>query len=67
MLSFCRAVERANLLNMLKINIKALIDSSMRGGRTLNDEHPHLQQFLILMELSLKHRMKSELMAEGDR
>ena len=56
----CSVVERSNLLNMLKISIKGLIDSSMRLGRTLTDDHPQLQQFLILMELTMKHRMKSK-------
>ena len=45
---------------MLKISIKGLIDSSMRLGKTLTDDHPQLQQFLILMELTMKHRMKSK-------
>lgn len=61
-LHLCRAVERSNLLNMMKISIKGLIDCSMRG-RTLNDDHPQLQQFLVLMELILKHRIKSTLSA----
>lgn len=54
-----RKVERSNLLNMLKIAIKALIESSMRLGAGLRDDHAHLTQFLILVELSLKHRLKS--------
>lgn len=56
--SSCRVIERSNLLNMLKISIKGLIDSSMRLGCTLSDEHVQLQQFLILMEHTLKHRIK---------
>jgi hypothetical protein len=46
---------------MLKIAIKGLIETSMRMGRTLDDSHPQLQQFLILMELVLKHRLKCTL------
>ena len=46
---------------MLKIAIKGLIETSMRMGRTLDDYHPQLQQFLILMELVLKHRLKCRL------
>ena len=56
-----RSVERTNLLSMLKIAIKGLIEMSMRMGKTLDDNHPQLQQFLILMELVLKHRMKCML------
>ena len=55
-----RKVERSNLLNMLKIAIKALIESSMRLGAGLKDDHAHLVQFLVLMELLMKHRLKSE-------
>ena len=53
-------MERSNLLNMLKISIKSLIEASMRAGRTLTDDHPQLQQFLILMEHTFKHRIKSQ-------
>lgn len=52
-------VERSNLLNMLKIAIKALIESSMRLGSALKDDHTHLVQFLVLIELLLKHRLKT--------
>ena len=51
---------------MLKISIKSLIDASMRLGRTLTDDHPQLQQFLILMEHTLKHRMKSTQDQDSD-
>ena len=43
---------------MLKIALKALIDSSMRVGRTLTDEDPQLLQVLILLEHVLRHRLK---------
>lgn len=60
-------IERSNLLNMLKISIKGLIDSSMRLGRTLTDDHPQLQQFLILMEHTFKHRLKSRRSILGQK
>lgn len=53
-----RSVERANLLALMQLVIKVLIESSMRGGRTLNDAHPQLQQFLIVMEHVMRHRLK---------
>lgn len=56
----CSKIERSNLLNMLKIAIKALIESSMRLGAGIKDDHTPLVQFLVLMELTLKHRLKSE-------
>ena len=65
-MAVCRKVERSNLLNMMKISIKGLIDCCMRGG-TVSDCHPQLLQFLILMELTLKHRMKSTLTCSVDK
>ncbi len=54
----CRSIERSNLLALMQLVIKSLIESSMRGGRTLTDAHPQLQQFLIVMEHSMRHRLK---------
>ena len=56
----CRMVERSNLLNLMKLVVKGLIESSMRLGRTLSDDHTPLQQFFITMEQTLKHRLRSE-------
>ena len=53
-----RAIERSNLLNMAKLTVKSLIESSMRFGRTLADDHPPLQQLLIAVELVLRHKLK---------
>ena len=54
-------VERANLLNMCKLIIKELIDSSLSQGRMLDDDHVPLQQFFIVLEHVLRHRIKGEL------
>ena len=32
----------------------------MRQGKTLNDDHPQLQQCLVVMEHAMKHRLKSK-------
>ncbi|XP_074648129.1 RUN and FYVE domain-containing protein 2-like [Tubulanus polymorphus] len=51
-------IERANLLNMTKLIIKELIDSSLSHGRMLDDDHVPLQQFFVVLEHVLIHRLK---------
>ncbi|KAG8439109.1 hypothetical protein GDO86_005355 [Hymenochirus boettgeri] len=50
--------ERANLMNMMKLSIKVLIQSALNLGRSLDSEYPPLQQFFVLMEHCLKHGLK---------
>uniref|UniRef100_A0A7N8Y597 RUN and FYVE domain containing 1 n=1 Tax=Mastacembelus armatus TaxID=205130 RepID=A0A7N8Y597_9TELE len=52
--------ERSNLLSMLKLSIKVLIQSSLSLGRTLDSEFPPLQQFFVVLEHCLKHGLKSK-------
>uniref|UniRef100_A0A673MKP2 RUN and FYVE domain-containing protein 1-like n=1 Tax=Sinocyclocheilus rhinocerous TaxID=307959 RepID=A0A673MKP2_9TELE len=51
-------VERSNLLSMMKLSIKVLIQSSLSLGRTLDSEYPPLQQFFVVLEHCLKHGLK---------
>ncbi|KAM4032077.1 RUN and FYVE domain-containing protein 2 isoform 1-T1 [Anomaloglossus baeobatrachus] len=51
-------VERTNLLNMAKLSIKGLIESSLSYGRSLDSDYPPLQQFFVVMEHCLKHGLK---------
>lgn len=53
-------IERSNLLSMMKLSIKVLIQSSLSLGRTLDSEFPPLQQFFIVLEHCLKHGLKGE-------
>lgn len=53
-------VERTNLLNVSKLVIKELIDSSFCHGRMLDMDHVPLQQFFIIMEHILRHGLKSK-------
>ena len=53
-------VERKNLLNMAKLAIKGLLESSMKAGRTLDDDHGPLSQFFIIMEHVLRHGLKGK-------
>ncbi|XP_034546804.1 RUN and FYVE domain-containing protein 1 [Notolabrus celidotus] len=54
------AIERSNLLSMLKLSIKVLIQSSLNLGRTLDSDYPPLQQFFIVLEHCLKHGLKAK-------
>uniref|UniRef100_A0A673MMD3 RUN and FYVE domain-containing protein 1-like n=1 Tax=Sinocyclocheilus rhinocerous TaxID=307959 RepID=A0A673MMD3_9TELE len=49
---------RSNLLSMMKLSIKVLIQSSLSLGRTLDSEYPPLQQFFVVLEHCLKHGLK---------
>ena len=53
-------IERANLLNVSKLVIKELIDSSLSHGRMLDDDHVPLQQFFVVLEHVLRHGIKRE-------
>ncbi|XP_043559577.1 RUN and FYVE domain-containing protein 1 isoform X2 [Chiloscyllium plagiosum] len=50
--------ERVNLMNMMKLSIKVLIQSALSLGRTLDADFPPLQQFFVVMEQCLKHGLK---------
>ncbi|XP_059568880.1 RUN and FYVE domain-containing protein 1 isoform X2 [Alligator mississippiensis] len=50
--------ERANLMNMMKLSIKVLIQAALSLGRTLDSDFPPLQQFFVVMEHCLKHGLK---------
>ncbi|XP_064181417.1 RUN and FYVE domain-containing protein 1 [Anguilla rostrata] len=52
------AVERSNLLSMMKLSVKVLIQSSLSLGRSLDSEYPPLQQFFVVLEHCLKHGLK---------
>ncbi|ESO87041.1 hypothetical protein LOTGIDRAFT_107183 [Lottia gigantea] len=53
-----QTIERSNLLNVCKLIIKELIDSSLAHGRMLDNEHVPLQQFFIVLEHVLRHGIK---------
>ncbi|XP_046562171.1 RUN and FYVE domain-containing protein 2-like isoform X3 [Haliotis rubra] len=53
-----RTIERANLLNVSKLIVKELIDSSLAHGRMLDDDHVPLQQFFVVLEHVLRHGLK---------
>lgn len=53
-----KTIERCNLLNVSKLIIKEVIDSSLSHGRMLDDNHVPLQQFFIVLEHVLRHGLK---------
>uniref|UniRef100_A0A8C0H3Z4 RUN and FYVE domain containing 1 n=1 Tax=Chelonoidis abingdonii TaxID=106734 RepID=A0A8C0H3Z4_CHEAB len=53
------SLERSNLMNMMKLSIKVLIQSALSLGRTLDSDFPPLQQFFVVMEHCLKHGLKA--------
>ncbi|XP_064458494.1 RUN and FYVE domain-containing protein 2-like [Ornithodoros turicata] len=52
------AIERSNLVNLTKLVVKELIESSLKYGRMLDSDHPPLQHFFILLEHVLRHGLK---------
>ena len=52
------AIERSNLVNILKLVIREVIDSSLRFGRQLDSDHIPLQHFFIVLEHVLRHGLK---------
>ncbi|XP_043925318.1 RUN and FYVE domain-containing protein 1 [Protopterus annectens] len=54
------AIERSNLLNMMKLSIKVLIQSAVSLGRMVESDYPPLQQFFVVMEHCLKHGLKAK-------
>ncbi|KAM7142288.1 RUN and FYVE domain-containing protein 1 [Molossus nigricans] len=50
--------ERANLMHMMKLSIKILLQSALSLGRSLDADHAPLQQFFVVMEHCLKHGLK---------
>ncbi|KAI3351898.1 hypothetical protein L3Q82_020726 [Scortum barcoo] len=61
------AIERSNLLSMMKLSIKVLIQSSLSLGRTLDSEYPPLQQFFVVLEHCLKHGLKVKKTLWGNK
>ena len=58
------AIERRNLLNIVKLTVKVLIESAMRKGQPMDDSNSNLQQLFTAIEHSLRHRLKGKLTTE---
>lgn len=55
------AVERSNLLDVFKLVIKELLDTSLSFGRMLDDTHAPLQQFFVIVDHIFRHGIKRML------
>ena len=53
-------VERVNLLNLVKLSIKALIESFMELRQQITDGQRELEQFFVILEDILKHRIRNK-------
>lgn len=51
-------VERTNLVNLCKLIVKELIDSSIQYGRMLDSDFVPLQHFFIVLEHALRHGLR---------
>nr|CAG4640766.1 EOG090X043H [Eulimnadia texana] len=51
-------VERTNLVNLCKLIVKELIDSSVQYGRMLDSDFPPLQHFFIVVEHVFRHGIR---------
>ncbi|XP_076363959.1 RUN and FYVE domain-containing protein 2-like [Tachypleus tridentatus] len=54
------AIERSNLVNVTKLVVKELIESSLKYGRMLDSEYVSLNHFFILLEHVMRHGLKSK-------
>ena len=65
LLNFClldrdgMSIERSNMLSILKLVVKQLIDMSLSKGGMLDDFPGPLLQFFTVLESILCHAMKS--------
>ncbi|XP_014246687.1 RUN and FYVE domain-containing protein 2 isoform X2 [Cimex lectularius] len=51
-------IERRNLVNISKLIVKELIETSHKYGRMLDSDHMPLQHFFIVLEHVLRHGLK---------
>jgi len=51
-------IERSNLVNISKLVVKEVIESSLKFGRQLDSDHIPLQHFFIVLEHVLKHGVR---------
>lgn len=51
-------IERSNLVNISKLVVKELIETSQKFGRMLDSDHLPLQHFFIVLEHVLRHGLK---------
>nr|CAG4645452.1 EOG090X043H [Lynceus sp. MCZ IZ 141354] len=51
-------VERTNLVNLTKLIVKEMLESSVKHGRMLDSDYVPLQHFFIILEHALRHGLR---------
>lgn len=51
-------IERSNLVSLMKLVVKDLIESSMKYGRVVDSHNLPLNHFFILLEHVMRHGLK---------
>merc|ERR1719206_1709274 len=51
-------IERSDLVNISKLVVKEVIESSLKFGRQLDSDHIPLQHFFIVLEHVLRHGLR---------
>lgn len=57
-------IERSNLVNICKLVVKELIESSLKFGRQLDSDSVPLQHFFIVLEHVLRHGLKPKRVSQ---
>jgi len=52
-------LERNNLVRISQLVIKSVVDSSLRFGRQLDSDNTPLHQFFVVLDLALRHGLKT--------
>ena len=58
-------IERSNLVNISKLVVKEVIESSLKFGRQLDSDHIPLQHFFIVLEHVLRHGLRPKKVRNG--
>ena len=53
-------IEKRNLLNVIKLTVKMLIEITMKSAQPLDDTSNELTQFFIALERCLRHRLRGK-------
>lgn len=62
------SLERTNLVSISQLVIKNVVDSSLRFGRQLDSDNTPLHQFFVVLDLALRHGLKtSRRLLQGKR
>lgn len=61
------SIERSNLIGVSQLVVKAVVDTSLRHGRQLDSENVPLHQLFVVLDICLRHGIKTERRLLGGR